>query len=140
MTVRMKPTQTIARYEVARMCPPWWLEPRALFRPLLRGFVGRLFPGTSVLEPGFHRMISFVTGVFEYALVGPAHRHRGAPGPRPRRRIGDGEFVEQRIRVGAREALDEMHVLIGAAVLTERQCGNAFRSEVRRLDNERIFL
>src|SRR5947207_13686829 len=105
-----------------------------LLRPPLRAALTTLVLRTSVLEPGFHRVVPLVTGVFENALVCPAHRHGSTPGTRPRRRIRDCEFVEYRIRVGACEALDEMHVLVGAAPLPERLCGNAFRPEVGRLD------
>ena len=82
-----------------------------------------------------------MTRVFVDAFVGLQHRHRGAPGPRPGRRVVDRELVEQRLRAGAREALDEMHVFVGAARLTEeRQRGDALGFEVRRLDDECVLL
>src|SRR5687768_16193966 len=85
----------------------------------LRPFGGGFLRGASVLEHVRQPVVCLVTGVLVEALVYPAHAHGGAPGPRPDRRIIDGEFVQQRIAIGACEAFNEMQVLIGGCAVQQ---------------------
>src|SRR5687767_9266032 len=110
-----------------------------LFR-FLDAVLARLVPRAGILEERFERAIPFVTRVFEHALVGLPHRDGGAPRLRPGAGIADRELVEQRVGAGACEALDEVHLVGGPAVLTEGQRADAEPREVRRLDDQRVLL
>ena len=58
-------------------------------------------------------------------------RHHRAPRLRVRTRIGDGEFVLQRVGIDAREAFD--HARVGGRSLQAR-----LAPEVDRVDDERV--
>src|SRR5207248_4299310 len=81
----------------------------------------------------FYRVISFVAGVLEDPICSRLERDRAAPRPRPRLRILDGERVADRVRVDARETLDDVEPLTRAAPV-------GFLGEVRRVDDQRVAL
>src|SRR5882672_6795309 len=76
-------------------------------------------------------VIALVTGVLIDPLVALRHRQLCRPRARERCRVVDGEFVEQRVRVRAREALGQVEILTGAA---ER----ILIGEVGRVDDEGV--
>src|SRR4051794_18813863 len=59
-----------------------------------------------------HRVVAFVACVLVDLVVRARHRNGCGPRPRPRRRIVDRELVGESVRVGARETLREMEVLV----------------------------
>src|SRR5688572_7129586 len=71
-----------------------------------------------------------MAGVFVYLVLGLRHRYRGRPFPREGRRVVDREFVLDRARIGAREALDQAHAF-------RRPPETDLVGEVRRIDDER---
>src|SRR5262245_6655202 len=80
-----------------------------------------------------HRVVAFVTGVLERALVGPRQAHRERPGPRPGRRIVKRHRPLHRLRTRGREALNQAQPIARSPV-------RHFICEVRRLDHERVAL
>jgi len=63
----------------------------------------------------------------------PVQFNPHCPGLRPHRRILDRNLVIERLRVGAREALDDMQVLVGSSVV-------ALGAEIGDVDDQRITL
>src|SRR4029450_7572164 len=78
-----------------------------------------------------HRVVAFVAGVFEQRSLDSRHRQDGTPRADVRTRIGDREFVLDRIVVNPREALDDPR--FGRGALQTR-----LSTEVDRLDDERL--
>src|SRR5579862_8518616 len=76
---------------------------------LLPGSLGHLLLGTRARECTRHRFVSFVAGVLVNLVLGALHEEHGGPGLRPRR-IVHGDFVLERVRTDAREALDHMRL------------------------------
>src|SRR4029078_1748990 len=68
----------------------------------------RLLLITSAAKNVGQRVIALVARVLVYPLGALGHRQHGGPGPGERRRIVHGELVAQRVRVDAREALDQV--------------------------------
>src|SRR5207247_7694959 len=100
----------------------WASWPKPLPRPhLLAG--GR--------EDVVEAVISLVAGELVHRVLRVRHRQVERPRFRPRRGIGDGDLVDQRAAIGAREFFDEARVL--AAVE-----GSSLGSEVRGLDDQRL--
>ena len=55
-----------------------------------------------------------MAGVFEYRPDGLFKGQLGGPRFRPRRRVVNGELIPDRVFVGARETLDQMHLFTGS--------------------------
>src|SRR5262245_41629924 len=76
---------------------------------LLRGVLGFLEPRAS--EHIRHRVVAFVTGVLVQLLLACLPRILAGPRPIPRRRILDGEAIEERVRVDALDAFDDVQLI-----------------------------
>src|SRR5438128_1465802 len=104
-----------------------------------RGFLFRGFLGGSLLlcpsarQGVVQAIIPFVTGVLEYRTCRLLPGYLRGPGSCPRRRIFDCELIADRVRIHAREALGQTHVLARAL---ERELVR----EIRRFDNQRLAL
>src|SRR5438552_467513 len=84
-------------------------------------------------EHAGERVVAFVAGVLVETLGRRVPRIFAGPRSVPRRRILDSEAIEERPRIDAREALDDVQVLARAAELR-------LVREVGRVDDERIAL
>ena len=88
-------------------------------------------PGAA--EDVAQRVVGFVARVLEHQVVGRRPRLLAGPGPYPRLRILDRELIPERLRVDAREALDDVQVLARAS-----EAGLV--GEVGRVDDQRVAL
>src|SRR5262249_28241569 len=100
----------------------------------LRCFLsGVLLLDARTVERAGHRLVPLVAGVLVDLIFGALHEQHRSPGFRPRQRIVDGHFVLQRLGVHAREPLDQMQ-LLGGAASPDRRVG----PEVGRIDDKRV--
>src|SRR3989442_1526663 len=83
------------------------LRSRGPRRPYLLLLGRLLLLGAGCAQDVRHRIVPFVTRVFEQAAVGLGHRRRDGPRFREYPRIVDRELVINRVRVDPSEALDE---------------------------------
>src|SRR5215510_2442640 len=93
-----------------------------------RGLLLLLFARTG--ENVSQRVVTLVAGVLEERFAHSYQRHHRAPRPGVHRRVGDGEFVLDRLGVDLREAFHQPRIRAGA--LQAR-----LAPEVDRLDDER---
>src|SRR3989475_3235066 len=106
----------------AAVAATWARKLRRLVRVAARAAILRSLPSSALsagrsllLRPGpaqhvWNRVIPLVACVLEHAPIELRQRCRGGPGLHERLRSGDGEPVINRVRIDAREALDERHV------------------------------
>src|SRR5579864_1959123 len=76
---------------------------------------GFLLIGPGSREDSCHAVVPLVAGVLEDRALGPDAGDLGGPRLSERRRVIDREGIEERIRIDTREALDQVHILAGAA-------------------------
>src|ERR1700688_2543653 len=88
-----------------------WAVTSNSLRSLLRG--GLLFD-TSAAENACEAVIALVTCVFINLILTPRHVELRCPGPCPFRRLIDREFIQEGVRVEAREAFDQLHGRAGS--------------------------
>src|SRR5262249_23233859 len=100
-----------------------------LCRYLLSSF---LF-GSSTGEDTCYSIISFVTGVLVKWGRDLFHGNFAGPGFRPRRWIVDRELIQERVFIGACEALDDTQVLT-------RSSESRFVAEIRGFDDKGFTL
>src|SRR5688500_5928218 len=105
--------------------------PPAKALPSARRAGGRRFLAAGAVEDVDDAVIALVTRVFVQRSFNPQHLILAAPGAVPGRAVFDRELVTDGVRVGQREALNDLQVLRsaskGAPVLY-----------VRRLDHEGV--
>ena len=104
-------------------------SPRACYGELLHAG-----PSHDVIEA----VISLVAGKLVDQVRIPFHRQLCGPGTDPDGRIGHCELIEQRIRVGPREPLDQGQILAGRQQWTADLV--MFSIELNSLNNERFAL
>src|SRR6266567_5530493 len=91
-----------------------------------------------LVEPGsgentHHALIRLVTRVLIDLFVSQLQRNHGCPGPRPRRRIVDRDFVVDSVRADARETFDDVQVLVRSPEVTLGRV-------IGRVDDQRVAL
>ena len=92
---------------------------------------GSLLLGARSLEDVPHRVVAFVTSVFIDGSRGLRQGRLSLPSFRKCRGIVDRKFVENRVGIETREALDQVQILVGAAEVS-------LVREVGRVDHQRI--
>src|SRR5712691_713801 len=77
---------------------------------------GLFRPGSG--ENTDHALIGLVTRVLVDLFVGQLERNHGCPGPGPRCRIVDRDFVVDSVRTDARETFDNVQLLVRSPEVT----------------------
>ncbi len=84
-----------------------------LLRFLCRGFCGGPLFGTVASKDALHAVVPFVTRVFICAIGRQVHGNDGGPRLGKRPRVRHGELVEERVRIGTSEALNQVQAVGG---------------------------
>src|SRR5579863_7877822 len=111
-----------------------------LSRSVLGGAGGTLVLGTGCLEYALHGVVSLVTRVFIQRGVALHHRNRCRPRFGKRGWIVHGDLIVDGIRIGAREALDQMEMRSFAIAIRHAEAGHVPIGEVGHIHHQRIAL